>query len=159
MHGLLGFDLADGSRLDPLGELVDRYQQVGVALERSLQRSDEVQSPYSEGPCDGDGLQSMSREVHLTGVELATLAGSHNLRGIGDGRRPVEALPTRITHEGAWRRMMATYSDVDVSKQLPTLGDGDATLQNPRGAALVELSVDHDERLGSPGDAPRLSVI
>ena len=101
----------------------------------------------------------MSREVHLTGVELATFAGSHNFYSVGDGSWPVETLPKCVTHEGAWRRMMATYSGVDVSKQLPTLGDRDASLQDPRGAMLVELSVDHDERLGSTGDVPCLSAI
>jgi len=101
----------------------------------------------------------MSREVRLTGVELAAFACSHDLCGIGDRGWPVETLSECVAHEGTWRRMMATYSGVDVLKQLPTLGDRDASLQDPRGAALVELSVDHDERLGSPGDAPRLSVI
>ena len=64
-----------------------------------------------------------------------------------------------VAHEGAWRRMMATDSGVDVSKQLPTLGDGDATLQDSRGAALVQLTVNHDKRLGPPGDASRLRAV
>ena len=55
-HCLLGFDLADGSNLDPLGELVDRYQQVGEAPGRFLPRTDEVQSPHGKRPHDGDGL-------------------------------------------------------------------------------------------------------
>ena len=95
----------------------------------------------------------------MTGIELATFTDSHNLSGVGDCSWPVKTLSERVAHEGAWHCMMATYSGVDVSKQLPTLGDRDASLQDPRGATLVELSVDHDERLGSPGDAPRLSVI
>ena len=132
---------------------------MGVAPGRSLQRSDEIQSPHGKGPCDGNGLQSVSREVRLTGVELATITCLHDLCGISDRGWPVETLLERIAHEGAWRRMMATDSSVDVSKQLPALGDRDASLQDPRGAALVELSVDHDERLGSPCDAPRLSAV
>jgi len=132
---------------------------VGVAPGRSLQWSDEIQSPHGKGPRDGDGLQSVSREVRLTGVELATFTCSHDLCGIGDRGWPEETLPERVAHEGAWRRMMATDSGVDASKQLPALGDRDTSLQDPRGAALVELSVDHDERLGSPGDASRLSAI
>ena len=95
----------------------------------------------------------------MTGVELAALAGPHDLCGIGDCGWPVETLSKHVAHKGAWHRMMATYSDVDVSKQLPILGDRDASLQDPRGAALVELSVDHDERLGSPGDVPRSSAV
>ena len=30
-HRLLGFDSIDRTSLDPLGELIDRYQQMGVA--------------------------------------------------------------------------------------------------------------------------------
>ena len=39
LHGLLGLDLDDRSRLDPFGELVHRHQQVGVAPGHSLQWS------------------------------------------------------------------------------------------------------------------------
>ena len=101
----------------------------------------------------------MSREVHLTGVELAAFACSHDLYGIGDRGWPVETLSECVAHKGVWRYMMATYSGVDVSKQLATLRDRDALLQDSRGTAPVELSVDHDERLGSPGDASCLCAI
>ena len=97
--------------------------------------------------------------MRLTSVELATITCSHDLCGIGDRGWPVETQSEHIAHEGAWRHMMATNSGVDVSKQLPALGDRDASLQDSRGTAPVELSVDHDERLGSPGDASRLSAI
>ena len=79
----------------------------------------------------------MSHEVRLTGVELAAFARSHDLCGIGDRGWPVETLSKHVAYEGAWLRMMATYSSVDVSEQLPTLGDRDASLQDPRGAALI----------------------
>ena len=101
----------------------------------------------------------MSREVHLTGVELATFAGPYDIRGIGDYCGPIKDLSECVSHEGVWHRVMATYPGMDISKQLPTLGDGDATLQDSRGAALVQLPVDHDERLGPPGDTSRLSVV
>ena len=97
--------------------------------------------------------------MRLRGVELATFASLHDLRGVGDCNWPVETLPKRITHEGAWRRVMATYSGMDVSKHLPTFGNGDAMLQDSRGAALVQLPVDHNERLGPPSDASRLSAV
>ena len=100
-NSLLGSNLADGSSLNPLGEFVDCHQQVGEAPGRLLQRADEVQSPHSERPRDGDGLQSMGREVRLSCVELATLAGPHDVGGVGDHGGPVKALPKRITHEGA----------------------------------------------------------
>ena len=47
-HSLLGFNLADGSSLDPLGEFVDCYQQVGEAPGRLLQQADEVQPPHGK---------------------------------------------------------------------------------------------------------------
>ena len=76
----------------------------------------EVQSPHCEKPCEGDGLQSVSREVRLPGVELATLAGPYDVGSIGDRGRQIKALTKRITHEGAWCRVMATYPGMDVSK-------------------------------------------
>jgi hypothetical protein len=51
---------------------------------RLLQWANEVQSPHGERTRDGDGLQSMSWEVCLPGVELATLAGPHNVSCVGD---------------------------------------------------------------------------
>jgi len=95
----------------------------------------------------------------LTGVKLAAFASPQDLCGVGDCCGPVETLPERIAHESAWRRVMATYPGMDVSKQLPTLGDGDATLHDSRGAALVQLPVDHNKSLRSPGDASHLSAV
>jgi hypothetical protein len=36
LHSLLGFDLDDGSSLDPLGEFVDCHQQVGESPMRFI---------------------------------------------------------------------------------------------------------------------------
>ena len=79
-NSLLILDLADGSSLDPLGEFVDCHQPVGVAPGCLLQWANVVQSPHGERPHDGDGLQSMGREVRLSSVELATLIGPHDRR-------------------------------------------------------------------------------
>jgi len=96
--------------------------------------------------------------MHLTGVELATIASPHDFSGIGNSYGPVKTLPEPIAHEGVWRRMMSANSGVDVPKQFPALRNGDAALQNTRGAAFVQLIIDQDERLSSPGDALRLSA-
>ena len=58
-HRLLGFDLIDRTSIDPLGELIDRYQQMGIAPEGLLQRPNHVQPPHGEWPCDGDGLEGL----------------------------------------------------------------------------------------------------
>jgi len=97
-HRLFSLDPCDGSDLNPLGELVDRDKQVGEALGRFLQRPDEVEAPNSKGPSDGDRLQSLSWEVNLPSIELASLIGSHDLCGISHGGGPVEALSEGIPH-------------------------------------------------------------
>ena len=95
----------------------------------------------------------------LPDVELATLAGPHDIGGVGDCGGPVEALPKYIAREGARRGMVTVDSSVDVPDQLFALGDGDATLQNTRGAALVQFIVDQNKGLGLPGDTPCLSAV
>ena len=57
-------------------------------------------------------------------VELATLAGSHDVGGVGDRGGPVKTLPKRVTHEGVRRGMMAADASVDVADQLHALGMG-----------------------------------
>jgi hypothetical protein len=44
--------------------------------------------------------------------------------------------------------MVATHACVDVSNELLTVGNGDASLQDAGRGALVQLAVDHGERLG-----------
>ena len=110
---------------------------MGEAPGRLLQRTDKVQFPHGKRPRDGDVLQSMGREVYLSSVELATPASSHNVGGVSYRGGPVEALPKRVTHEGAWRCVVAADAGLDVADQLLALGDGDASLQDTRGTMLV----------------------
>ena len=158
-NSLLGLYLADGSSLNPLGELFDCYQQVGEAPGHLLQRANEVQSPHGERPCDGDGLQSMCRKVRLSSIEPAALAGPHDVGGVGDRGGPVKALSKRIAHEGARRSVVTTDAGVNVSDQLLALKNGDASLQNVRGTTLVQLIVDQNEGLGPPSNASCLSAV
>jgi hypothetical protein len=70
------------------------------------------------------------RKVGLAGVELAHFAGAHELASISDRGGTVEALAERVAHEGAWRRVVAAYARVDVSKELAPLRDRYASLQD-----------------------------
>jgi hypothetical protein len=70
----LGANVCDGSSLDPLGELVDGHQQVGVSSRRPLEGTHKVEAPHRKRPSDGDHLQCLSREVGLLGVKLAPVA-------------------------------------------------------------------------------------
>ena len=112
---LLGFDLSDRSSLDPLGELVNGYQQVGIAPRGFLQRPNHVQSPYGERPCDGDGLEGLGWEVRLPRIVLTSLAGAYQLGGVGNRRWPVEPLAESISDECPRRNMVPAGSHVESS--------------------------------------------
>ena len=79
----------------------------------------------------------MGRKMCFSSIELATLAGPHDVGGIGDRGGPVKSLPKRVAHEGTWRGVMAADASVDVADQLLALVEGDASLQDTRGTALV----------------------
>ena len=113
---LLGFDLSDQTSLDPLGELVNSYQQVGVAPGSFLQRPNHIQPPYGEWPCTGDGLEGLGREVRLPRIVLTSLAGAYQLCGIGNRRWPVEPLAESISDERPRRSMVPVGSRVQVPK-------------------------------------------
>jgi hypothetical protein len=83
----------------------------------------------------------MRWEIGLAGVELAPLAGAHNLVGVGDRGGPIEALAECIAHEGVRRRVVTTHARVDVSEELAPLGDGYAPLQDAGRSVLVQLAV------------------
>jgi hypothetical protein len=57
---------------------------VGVDPGCLSQGPDNVQPPHGKRPRDGDPLEGVRWGVRLVGVELASLAGAHNLVGIGD---------------------------------------------------------------------------
>ena len=97
--------------------------------------------------------------MHLPRVELAAFTGSHDIGGVGDCSGPVESLSEHVAHKGARRSVVTVDAGVDFPDQLLALGNGDASLQNARGTALVQFIVDQDEGLGSPGNALYLSAV
>ena len=115
-YRLLGFDLGNRSSLDPLGELVNSYQQVGVAPGGFLQRPNHVQSPHGERPCDGDGLEGLGWEVRLPCIVLASFVGAYQLRGVSDRRWLVESLAEGVSDERPRRSMVPAGSHVQVPK-------------------------------------------
>jgi hypothetical protein len=62
---------------------------VSVAPGRLSQGPDDVQPPHGERPCDGNRLKGVSREISLTGIELAPFAGAYDLVGVSDCDGPV----------------------------------------------------------------------
>ena len=79
----------------------------------------------------------MGREVCFPSVELATLAHPHDVSGVSDCGGPVKVLSERVAHEGTRRSVVTADASVDVTDQLLALGDGNASLQDARGAVLV----------------------
>ena len=69
-------------------------------------------------------------------IELATLAGPHNIDGVGDRGGPIKTLPKCVTHEGARRGVMAADAGMDVADQLLALGIGMHRCRIPEGLCL-----------------------
>jgi hypothetical protein len=76
-HSLLRLDAGDRTGLDLFGKFVNVNEQVGETASCPFQGSDEVEPPNSKWPCNGNGLQDMSREMGLSRIVLAAFAGAH----------------------------------------------------------------------------------
>jgi hypothetical protein len=133
-------EVCDWACLDPFGEFVHIDQQVGVAPGRLSQGPNDVQPPHGERPDDRNRLQGVSREISLAGIKLAALVGEYNLVGISDRGGTIKSLAERISHEGARRRVVATYARVDVSNKLVAVGDGMHHCRTPDVGCLYNSS-------------------
>ena len=72
-------DVGDGLSLYPLGELVDRYEQVSEASWALFEGSYHVEAPDREWPDDGDGLKLLCWQMSLSSIELASLTPADDL--------------------------------------------------------------------------------
>ena len=82
-HGLLKLDHGDWSSLYPLCKLVYSDKQVRIALGRPLERSNQIEPPDHEWPCDGDHLECLGWQVGLSSIVLTPFIGAHNLFSVG----------------------------------------------------------------------------
>jgi hypothetical protein len=108
MRPPLWIDVDDGSSLDPLQELVHRYEEVGETPGRLTERAHYVKVLDCEGPCEGDHLQCLRREMGLPGVELASFAASHNVLRVSDRRGLVETLSESFSDKSSRSGMVTT---------------------------------------------------
>jgi hypothetical protein len=92
--------------LDPLGELVDRYEEVSEALGRFSERPHHVEVPDGERPRDGNGLERLRREVSLSSVELAPFTMLYDVLGVRHHRGTVESLSESLSDKCSWTGVM-----------------------------------------------------
>ena len=114
-HSLLKLDHGDQPSFDPFCELVYGDKQVGVALGCLLERSNQIEPPDREGPCDGDQLECLGREVNPSSVILTPFIGAYNLLSVGYRGGPVEALLECVSNQGPRRGMVTTDPTMDVA--------------------------------------------
>ena len=96
-HDLIGLDHGDRSGLYPLCKLVYGDKQVGIAPGHSFARSNQIELPDHERPCDDDRRECLGRQVVLLMVVLTPFIGAHNMFNVGYRDRPVEALLERVS--------------------------------------------------------------
>ena len=95
-HDLFGLDRGDRLSLYALSKLVYDDKQVCIAPGRPLERSNQIEPPDHEWPCDGGCLECMGWQVGLSSIVLTPFIGAHNLFSINYYGRPVEALSERV---------------------------------------------------------------
>ena len=71
---LLRADVGDELGLFPLGEPVDRYEQVSEAAQALFEGSYHVEALDHEWTGDGDGLKLLCQQMSLPSVELTSSA-------------------------------------------------------------------------------------
>ena len=81
-----------------------------------FKRSNQIEPPDCEGPCDGDHLEHLGREVSLPSVVLTPFAGAYNLLGVDYCGGPVEALSECVSNQGARCDMVTADPTVDVTQ-------------------------------------------
>jgi hypothetical protein len=123
----------------------DGDEQMREAPRRFFEGTDEVQTPDCEWPGDQNRLEGLRWEMCLPSEELIAFAALHDFFGIGHRCWPVEALPKGFSDQGSRSSVVAADSSVNVLQELLALSDGDASLQNPGGATIVELTLDEGE--------------
>ena len=95
----------------------------------------------------------------LPSVVLTSFIGAHNLFGIGYCGQPVQALSECISDQGPRCGMVSTDPTVDITQQLLPLFDGDAALQDPGVASLIELALNNNKGLGATHELPSLYFV
>ena len=115
--------------------------------------SDHIQSPYHEGPSDGDCLESGRGHVALIGKELATDAVLDKVLCVCSGCQPIKACTKGLADKFPRRIVVPAESGMDFSQELPPFLFGDASLEHSGRAFLVEFPLMDLVGFGTAHDA------
>jgi hypothetical protein len=156
---LFSCDRGNRLSLDPLGELVHRNEEMREAPGCPLKRADQIQPLDREGPCEGDGVERLRREMCLPSIILAPIAGAYYVLGISHSSWPVETMAKSHAYQHLWCSVVTAGSRVDVDEQLLPLIPRDALLEDSRSTAFVKVIADHHKRLCVASETLGLSLV
>ena len=88
----------------------------------------QIEPPDHEGPCDGDHLECLGREVSLPSIVLTPFVGAYDLLGVCYCSGPIEALSECVPNQGSRRGVVAADPTMDIAQQKLPLFDGDTEL-------------------------------
>jgi hypothetical protein len=105
---------------------------VGEAPGRLSEWTHHVEVPDCEGPCDGDCLQLLRREMSLSSVELAPFTAPHDVLRVGNRCGPVETLSESFPDKCSRTSVVTAGAGMYFLQQLATLIPEDASQAAPR---------------------------
>ena len=97
--------------------------------------------------------------MSLPSIVLTPFAGAHDLLGVGYYGGPVEALLERVFNQGSRCSVVTADPIMDIAQQMLPLFDGDAALQDPGVALLVEFALNKDKGLGATCEPSSLHLV
>ena len=97
--------------------------------------------------------------MSLPSVVLTPFIGEHNLLDIGYYDRPVEALSECVSDQGSRHGMVTADPTMDIAQQTLPLFEGDAALQDPDVASLVEFALHKNKGLGATCEPSSLCLV
>ena len=88
---------------------------MGEGPKRLFEWPNQIEPADHEGPCDGDHLECLGREVSLPSVVLTPFAGAYDLLNVGNCSGLVKALSEYISNQGPQCSMVAADPTMDVA--------------------------------------------
>src|SRR6202034_2869716 len=101
-------------RLGPFSKIINREDDIRMPPGRVRVTSDEVDTPFAEGPDGNDGMERSRWSAHFSIKNLTIVALSDRSNTIFEQRRPEIASAQYLLGSGIPRHMTATRSRVTV---------------------------------------------